>query len=403
MTVAPTFPFTSPRSVEAFAVDDRSAQIVWRGLGAGTVVARIDDRMVPLGDGRRPGAAWLTDLMPGRDHRIVVSVDDRPVGTLRAHTEPCLGAGPTAKIATIGDIHLGEQGFGLVKRMNEPRTSQPYPLRCALAAIDEALDWGAELIVIKGDITDDGRAEQWAQLDLLLERTTVPVMAIPGNHDVIGKHHSLDATEQLRSRGLFPSPVQILDDATARVVVFDSTVAGHGFGRFGPLADELEAAVDVDRPVLLFTHHHLQTTTLPRFWPIGATRLDGYGTLDRLLDVNPDIFISSGHSHRSRVRHHRSAVVTEVGSVKDHPGVWGSYELTGTGIRQVGRRVERPDCIGWTERTHAVAGGVWGMWSPGGIDDRCVTHEWTRPRPVKISEDQRSPRRSRTRSTSAAS
>ena len=380
MTVTPTFPFTAPRPIEVFAVDDRSAQIVWRDLGTGRVIARVDDRIVTLGDAHGTAAAFVTDLMPDREHAITVSVDDRPVQTLRVRTAPYLGTGATTKIATIGDLHLGEPGFGLVKRMNEPRgTPVPYPIRCAEAAVDEAIAWGADMIVIKGDITDEGRAQEWAQFDRLLDRITVPVMAIPGNHDVVGKPHSLDASDQLRQRGLFPSGVQTIDHTGGRVIVVDSTVPRRGYGRLGPLISELEAAVSVDRPVVIFTHHHLQTTALPWFWPLGTTRRDGYGTLDRLLDINPDIFLSSGHTHRNRIRRHRSSVLTEVGSTKDHPGVWAGYELTGLGVRQTSRRISRPDCIEWTDRTTAIVGGLWGRWSPGGVDDRCVTHIWSRP------------------------
>jgi predicted phosphodiesterase len=377
MTVAPTLPFTSPSPVEVFAVDDRSAQIVWRDLGRGTVIARVDDRIVALGDAHGTGAATVSELMPDREHTITVSVDDRPVETVRVRTAACLGSEPATKIATIGDLHLGEVGFGLVKRMNEPRaTPVSYPFRCAEATVDEAIAWGAELIVLKGDITDEGRADEWAEFDRLLDRISVPVMAIPGNHDVTGRRHSLDATDQLRQRGMFPSQVQTVDYATTRIIVVDSTVPRRSYGRLGPLVSELEAAVSVDRPVVIFTHHHLQTTALPCFWPVGMTRRDGYGTLDRLLDINPHIFMSSGHTHRNRVRRHRSAVVTEVGSAKDYPGVWAGYELTDLGVRQTSRRISRPDCIEWTERTRSIVGGMWGRWSPGGLEDRCVTHVW---------------------------
>ena len=91
--------------------------------------------------------------------------------------------------------------------------------------------------------------------------------------------------------------------------------------------------------------------------------------------------MSSGHTHRNRIRRHRTAVLTEVGSPKDHPGVWAGYELGSDGVRQTTRRISRSDCISWTERTRAIVGGVWGRWSPGLLQDRCITHEWSRTRP----------------------
>lgn len=217
MIVAPTFPFTSPPPVEIFAVDDRSAQVVWRHIGDGTVIARVDDRVEPLGDAHGVGVGTIHELMPDHGHEITISVDDRSKASLTVRTAPSLGPAPTIKVATISDLHLGEQGFGLVKKMNEPRdTPEGYPFRCAAAAIAEALEWGAELLVIKGDITDSGRPDEWAAFHRLLDPIPIPVLAIPGNHDTRGQRRSLDATVQLQQRGLFPSPVHVVDDAPVR-------------------------------------------------------------------------------------------------------------------------------------------------------------------------------------------
>ena len=73
-------------------------------------------------------------------------------------------------------------------------------------------------------------------------------------------------------------------------------------------------------------------------------------------------------------------IVTEVGSPKDYPGTWGGYVVHEGGIRQVVRRIAEPDVIAWTEYTRRAVGGVWGLWSPGSLSDRCWSHTWpTRP------------------------
>ena len=69
-------------------------------------------------------------------------------------------------------------------------------------------------------------------------------------------------------------------------------------------------------------------------------------------------------------------VVTETGSPKDHPGTWTGYVVHEGGIRQVVRRVARPDVIRWTERSRRAAGGAWGVWSPGRLTDRCWDLPW---------------------------
>lgn len=68
--------------------------------------------------------------------------------------------------------------------------------------------------------------------------------------------------------------------------------------------------------------------------------------------------------------------VAEVGSTKDYPGQWAGYSVYEGGIRQVVRRVERPDAIAWTEMTARAIGGVWKWWSPGRMEDRCWTIRW---------------------------
>ena len=88
------------------------------------------------------------------------------------------------------------------------------------------------------------------------------------------------------------------------------------------------------------------------------------------------MFVTSGHTHRHRRRRHGTAVITEVGSPKDFPGTWAGYVVHEGGIRQVVRRIARPDVLRWTERSAAAAFGLWCRWSPGTLDDRCFAHTW---------------------------
>ncbi|MFQ5558069.1 MAG: metallophosphoesterase family protein, partial [Acidimicrobiales bacterium] len=309
--MAPTFPFTALPNAEVFSVDDRSAQLVWRSLGTGGATAHVAGRSIPLGPADRVGAAIVDELTPGSPHVIDITVDGRPAARLTATTSPSLSSAPLSRIATISDLHFGEEGFGLVKRMSEPRSTPiGHPLRCALAAVREAEAWGAQLLVVKGDITDRGHGHEWEQFDTLLSAIHVPVIAIPGNHDVKRGRRSVDATEALRARGLFPCPVHHVDVPGARIVAVDTTIRGQSRGRLEPRLVDLQAALDADRPMLVFLHHHLEVTPLPVFWPIGVPRSQGMAALERMLEVNADLLVSSGHTLRIRGRSHGTAVVT---------------------------------------------------------------------------------------------
>ena len=377
--VAPTFPFTRLDTVEVFALEDTAAQIIWRGLPEGTVGAVLDGMEHMLGEGGGPGAGELTGLRPDTSHAVEITVDDRVVCRRTIHTEPALDGSVLGRVATIGDLHLGEPGFGLLKKMRErPEPGVGYPLRCARAAVVDAVAWGADLLVVKGDITHLGQAEHWDVFDQFLADVPIPIVAIPGNHDTFKNHGSLDATTELRRRGLFPEPVQRLDLDGARLVAVDTTSPRRSWGRIRSRTSKLCEAVDTDLPALVFMHHHLETHWYPRIWPMGTPRREGADTLNAMLDVNPDLLLSSGHTHRNRTRRHGSAIITEVGSTKDHPGVWAGYAVHANGVRQVVRRVADPSCLAWTDRTHAAVGGIWGLWSPGRVADRCLTHRWSR-------------------------
>jgi hypothetical protein len=63
---------------------------------------------------------------------------------------------------------------------------------------------------------------------------------------------------------------------------------------------------------------------------------------------------------------------TEVGSVKDYPGVWAGYEAHVGGLRQTVHRTGAPDVLRWTDRTASILLGMWGRWSPGTLDHRCL-------------------------------
>jgi Icc protein len=381
--VAPTLPFTALPSVEVFACEDRVAQLIWRDLPNGIVGAIVNGREHVLGEGGRPGAGEITGLTPRTSHLVDITLDGRVICQRRIHTDSSVEGAALTRIATISDLHLGEEGFGFFKEMKEAHSvGAEYPLRCARAAVREAEAWGAELLVIKGDITELGLPHHWALFDELLEDVNIPVVAIPGNHDTVGRPNSLDATAELQRRGLFPSPVHTIDIPGVRLIVANTAIARHTWGKLKPIADDLVSAVAADRPSMLFVHHHLETHFYPRIWPLGARRRDASHVLNAMLERNPDLFISSGHTHRNRRRQHGSAMVTEVGSTKDHPGVWAGYVVHEAGVRQVVRRVAEPSCMEWTDRTHAAVGGLWGQWSPGTIGDRSFHHAWS---PVSTS------------------
>ncbi|HEX7167850.1 MAG TPA: metallophosphoesterase [Acidimicrobiales bacterium] len=335
-----------------FAVEDTTAQLWWEG-------AMVD---VALGDGD-PRVAGVEPVAP-------------PPGPM------------TARIATISDLHVGEAAFGIAPRIHEPGGvhAERYALRAARAAVGEAIAWGAELLVVKGDVTWTGRARQWELAAGALAASPVPVVAIVGNHDVTTK--GVDGRPFLEDAGVTvvdaADPVGSVDVAGLRVVLAHTPRLGHQPGAVTPAQrDEVARLVaGAPRPggAVVVLHHYPDRFFTPTRYPSGLRKADASPMLRAIREANPATLVTCGHSHRHRRYRREGLDVTEVGSTKDYPGVWAGYAVHEGGLRQVVRRIAEPSVIEWTERTRKSVLGLWGRWTPGRLSWRCFSLAWpTRP------------------------
>ena len=285
-----------------------------------------------------------------------------------------------AKVATISDLHIGEPGFGLRHGVREPRgTSPAYAVRCAAAAVREAIEWGASLIVVKGDLTWSSRVLQWERTATVLAASSVPVVVTLGNHDT--STHGVDGRPLLEAAGL-----AVVGDADAmhvdmpglRLIALHTPGVGDESGSIGAALRSKAFALAAEgradgRGVLVAMHHYPDRFPQATRYPHGIA----FEQADPFLAGLPaGTLVTCGHTHRNRryVRH--GVTVTEVGSTKDFPGTWAGYAVHEGGIRQVVRRIADPDVLAWTDRTAAVLGGLYGWWTPGLLRWRCFSMAW---------------------------
>lgn len=349
-----------------FAVDGTSVQVVWRG-GTVEVAGRRWSSDAPVAavtvDGLSPG----DELELRHDGEVVerVRLPEAPPGKL------------LSRIATISDLHVGEPKFGLLPSVREPAGTSPrYAARCASAAIAEAAAWGAQLLVVRGDLTWSGRAAQWEQLAAVFADAPMPVVTVLGNHDCTSK--GADGRKWLTAAG-----VRVTDDAGAvdvdglRVVLVHTPQRGQRPGSVPAERRSRAVALADDAPagsgVLVVMHHYPDHYARPTRYPRGLLHDDAVALLRALP---PRTLVATGHSHRHRRYTREGIEIVESGSTKDYPGVWAGIAVHEGGVRHVVRRIEADTALAWTERTAHALGGWWGRWTPGQRQARCFTYGW---------------------------
>ncbi len=151
-------------------------------------------------------------------------------------------------------------------------------------------------LLVTGDITDDGAPESYALFREIIAPLDLPILAIPGNHDV---RESMRAA--FDDTGLMPKtgPLNWISDLPGlRIIGLDTLVEGEGGGTLGKaslefLADALEMAPDF--PILVALHHP------PFSCGIGFMDTIGLSGTDKLAEVlrrsSRDIRLVCGHIH----------------------------------------------------------------------------------------------------------
>jgi 3',5'-cyclic AMP phosphodiesterase CpdA len=281
------------------------------------------------------------------------------------------------RFATVSDIHVGLEEFGFLPTVHDPVGGEPPAERCLRAAVTESVAWGARLLVAKGDITQHGLEEEADPAAALLVAGGVPVEALVGNHEVKATGGSLAPVFARHGIELVQDGIRVRDEPGVRLVLVDSTVPGRHTGTYRRFAaDVFDAVADADGPAIVLTHHHPMLLPFTTYWPPGVPGPEANRFFEQLKRANPNVLVTTGHTHRHRRYDRHRVVITEVGSPQHYPGTWGGYVVHEGGVRQVVRRVAAPDAIAWTEATRRSVLRVWARWSVGRIWDRCFSHAW---------------------------
>lgn len=361
-------------------------QIIWGDLPAGRVRVRAGNNQTAAQHQGGPGGIELTGLRPGTAYEIRFTLDpdsgDVVTYTIKGTTLVAPGGPELCRIATISDLHIGTDHFGFYHSMRESgNPDELFSVRCARSAIAAAQDWGADLLIIKGDAVHHRLDEHYELLaNVVDEFPELEMVLLPGNHDVDNKT-GIPLPKTLGARELgFETEARAMELPGITLLTTNTSVPGKGPGSIEPTAQaliELAASASTrSGGVMLACHHQFQKHRLTTHWPPGITGSQARPFLADLESAAPDSFVTSGHTHRCRAYHRGSLRVTEVSSTSDFPGSWAGYIVSEGGLTQTVRRIVTPSEMAWLEYSKAALFGLWGKWSPGSLEDRCLSHSW---------------------------
>ncbi len=195
--------------------------------------------------------------------------------------------------AQITDLHVTAAGHLAVGGIDANTMAS-----AAVTALN-ALTPQPDFVVITGDLTNDGKPEEYQALRDILAPLRLPAYVIPGNHD---NRHNLRAA--FFDHGYLPVGCEFLhytvDDFPVRLIALDTVEPGQSGGclcpaRLGWLAKRLGEAPD--RPTVILMHHPPIDTgigPMDRFGcansAIAAHLVAAHGGVERIL---------CGHVHRT--------------------------------------------------------------------------------------------------------
>jgi 3',5'-cyclic-AMP phosphodiesterase len=196
------------------------------------------------------------------------------------------------RIAHLSDLHVTRPGDPAFGRLD----TNPF-IANAIDAVNSFTP-AIDVVIITGDLTNNGVPEEYEILGRHLARLEVPYFAVPGNHD-----DSRTMSEELDGPWDKGAALDYAVDFDGlRFIGLDSSIPGEDRGELSRAQltwlDHC-LAEDADRPAIVFFHHPPFTTGLEFMDGIG---LSGKDELAAVLARHPEVLaVCCGHLHRTIV------------------------------------------------------------------------------------------------------
>jgi 3',5'-cyclic AMP phosphodiesterase CpdA len=278
-----------------------------------------------------------------------------------------------SRIATVNDVHFGETECGKIDDLTDGPIQRPgpgeppHPVTMNSGAIAEIGALGPDVVIVKGDLTQDGTEEEFAAFREHYHGAFGDRLVVArGNHDAYRGQDEFTGDSWVELPGV-------------AVALLDTTIPTETTGRIDPWQFEwLEAHLSAATTPVVIMGHHQQ-------W-IEGNRSDGYfglhpdcsDELDEMVARHANVVAyTAGHTHRHRVRRMRVSGVPsiEIGCVKDFPGTWAEYRAYEGGVMQVVHRISTPEALRWSERCrhlYSDFGIDYESYALGSLEERCL-------------------------------
>ncbi len=152
--------------------------------------------------------------------------------------------------------------------------------------------WQPDLVLLTGDISEDGSAASYGRVTTLLGALEAPLLALPGNHDlpsVMGQFFPQGPWD-----GLYQQVMK-----NWQLVLLDSTEQNRVGGLFSQLElDQLEHCLSSSTAAFTLVALHHQPVPVNSFW-IDRYALEEPQSFLHVLDSNPRVrCVAWGHVHQ---------------------------------------------------------------------------------------------------------
>lgn len=204
-------------------------------------------------------------------------------------------------IAQISDFHLTRKG-----ELAYAVADTAAPLRRAVAHLN-ALRPAPDLVLITGDLVDDGAPATYALLRELLAPLRAPFFLVAGNHDQKTRLRSTFPEQEYLRQALRADGAEYfcysVEEYPVRLIGLDTVTPGaHGGGFEGDRLTWLARTLAdrPDAPTILFMHHPPFASGIG---PMDKEVFRGRRALEALIARHPQIErILCGHLHRTIFR-----------------------------------------------------------------------------------------------------